>query len=84
MTMEECRTSAAEPMTQSNPMPDAEIVRDEAPPMLERANPSLPLNGGGEHLQKHSDDDDGGWVVPLDELTGLDRNLPADVENTRL
>ena len=68
-------------MAMSNPVPDSEIVRDEAPPMLERANPAMPLNGGGQHLNKRDDDD--GWVVPLDELTGLDRSLP-DVENTRL
>ena len=79
MAMEEGRPE--EPMSASNPAPDSEIVRDEAPPMLERANPALPSNGGGQHLTKHDDDD--GWVVPLDELTGLDRNLP-DVENTRL
>jgi len=78
MAMEECK---ADPLVMSNPVCDSEIVRDEAPPMLERANPALPANGGGQHLNKHDDDD--GWVVPLDELTGLDRNLP-DVENTRL
>jgi len=78
MALEECKT---EPMSMSSPVPDTEIVRDEAQPMLERANPALPSNGGGQHLNKHDDDD--GWVVPLDELTGLDRNLP-DVENTRL
>jgi len=78
MAMEEGKV---EPLAMSNPVPDEEIVRDEAAPMLERANPSLPVNGGGQHLNKHDDDD--GWVVPLDELTGLDRNLP-DVENTRL
>jgi len=77
MAMEECKV---EPLAMSNPSPDSEIVRDEAPPMLERANPALPANGGGQHL-RHDDDD--GWVVPLDELTGLDRSLP-DVENTRL
>lgn len=70
-----------EPLAMSNPVPDAEIVRDEAPPMLERANPALTSNGGGQHLNKHDDDD--GWVVPLDELTGLDHSFP-DVENTRL
>lgn len=77
MAMEECKV---EPLAMSNPVPDAEIVRDEAAPMLERANPALPANGGGQHLKR---DDDDGWVVPLDELTGLDRSLP-DVENTRL
>jgi len=78
MALEECKV---EPLSMSNPVTDMDIVRDEAPPMQERANPSLPVNGGGQHLNKQDDDD--GWVVPLDELTGLDRNLP-DVENTRL
>jgi len=82
MAMEECRAEAA-PLSQSNPVPDSEIVRDEAPPpMQERPSAALPLYGGGEHLQRHDDDD--GWVVPLDELAGLDPRRFPDVENTRL
>jgi hypothetical protein len=69
------------PIAASNPITDAEIIRDEATPMLECPNPALTHNGGGQHINKY--DDDNGWVVPLDQLTGLDQNVP-DIENTRL
>jgi hypothetical protein len=67
------------PGSVSSPIPDDEIVCDEAP-MLERENPALTRNGGGQHISKFDDD---GWVVPLDELSGNEQGQP-EVENTRL
>jgi len=46
--------------------------------MQERDNPAVTRNGGGQHIS--SDDD--GWVVPLDELSKAELDLP-EVENTR-
>jgi hypothetical protein len=71
-------------MVIENPLPDEEIVRDEAP-MVERANPSVSPNGSGQHLRGPGgrDGDDNGWVVPLDQLTDAERAEP-DVANTKL
>ena len=63
-----------------NPLPDSEIMRDEAP-MTERDNPAMTSNGGGGHLSKK--DDDNGWVVPIDELSKAEKEKP-EVEDTKL
>lgn len=78
MSLEEGR--AIQPLSASNPIPDNEIVMDETP-MQECPNPSLPVNGGGQHISKYDDDD--GWVVPLEELASLEQTAP-EIENTRL
>jgi len=77
MTLEEGRKQP--PVGVSNPIPD-EIICAESAPMVERENPALTRNGGGQHISKFDDD---GWVVPLEELTGVDHCYP-EVENTRL
>ena len=79
MSAEEGRSTR--PLAVSNPITDAEIVRDEAVPMQECPNPALPHNGGGQHISKH--DDNEGWVTPLDQLDPVEQNVP-EVENTRL
>lgn len=77
--IEEGRTG---PTGASNPMSDADIVKDEAPaPMQEVANPAVTTNGGGQHISKA--DEDNGWVVPLDELSKEEMKRP-EVENTKL
>ena len=78
--MEECRP-ARHQMTASNPISDDEIIRDEATPMQECPNPSLPRNGGGQHISK--DDDDDAWVTPLEDYNGIEQNSSV-FENTRL
>lgn len=75
--MEEAREA---PTAVSNPIPDAEMIQDEAP-MQERENPAVTPNGGGQHISKA--DEDNGWVVPLDELSKAEKEKP-EVENTRL
>lgn len=77
IAMEEAREG---PVAVSNPIPDAEMIQDEAP-MQERENPAVTPNGGGQHISKA--DEDNGWVVPLDELSKAEKEKP-EVENTRL
>ena len=77
--MEEGKKAPPSHMVIENPLPDEEIMREEAP-MVERANPSVSPNGSGQHLKK---EEDNGWVVPLDQLTDAERAEP-DVANTKL
>ena len=67
------------PLVMENPVPDEEITKDEVP-MVERENPAVTPNGGGQHISKK--DEDNGWVVPLDELSKAERDQ-AEVENTK-
>lgn len=68
------------PMEASSPITDAEIVKDEAP-MQEVENPAVTPNGGGQHISK--DEEDNGWVVPLEELSKTEKEKP-ETENTKL
>jgi len=79
MSMEECRPTRQ--LTASNPITDDEIIRDEAAPMQECPNPALPRNGGGHHISK--DDDNNGWIIPLEDCSYIDQNSSV-YENTRL
>lgn len=63
-----------------SPIADEEIVRAEAPMMVERQNPSV-ANGSGGHISKK--DQDNGWVVPIDQLTKKEKSKP-EVEDTKL
>ena len=67
------------PTVIENPLSDEEITKDEAP-MLERENPAVSPNGGGQHLKR---EEDNGWVVPLDQLSDAEKQKP-EVENTKL
>ena len=81
MTMEEGKKGKKKPpMVIENPVSDEEITRDEAP-MVERENPAVTPNGGGQHISKK--DEDNGWVVPMDDLSKEERDQ-AEVENTKL
>lgn len=62
-----------------NPIPDEEIMAEEAP-MVESANPAVTPNGSGQHITK---DEDNGWVVPMDQLNREEKERP-EVENTKL
>ena len=79
IAMEEGTKKKHPTMVIENPLPDDEITRDEAP-MLERENPAVSPNGGGQHLKK---EEDNGWVVPLDQLTDAEKSEP-EVANTKL
>ena len=69
-----------QPVMMASPISDDEIKRDEAP-MLEKDNPAVTSNGGGQHISKL--DEENGWVVPLDQLSKIELDQP-EVENTRL
>lgn len=68
------------PIVHENPLPDSEIMRGEDL-MVERENPAVTSNGGGQHISKK--DDDNGWVVPIDELSKAEKEKP-EVEDTKL
>jgi hypothetical protein len=58
--------------------PEVAVVQPQV--MSERDDPAVTRNGGGQHISK--DDEDNGWVVPLDELSKDEREQEI-VANTK-
>jgi len=72
-----------DPHVVENPMSDDQIkdgeeIKPKKAGMVERPNPSMTPNGSGRHPQN---DEDNGWVVPIDQLSKSEK---AKIEDTKL